>query len=98
MHIHMVFFWLKPGTDLVAFEAAVADLTTMAMVREGHVGIPAATGSRAVVDDSYDVALTLLFDDLAAHDTYQTDPAHTAFVEANHNHWTRVQVYDVQTR
>ena len=96
MHIHTVLFWLKPETDRSAFMAALEVLTGMDEVRGGYAGVPAATGSRSVVDDSYDAGLTLIFDKLSAHDTYQTAPAHAEFVAANQDKWTRVQVYDLQ--
>ena len=97
MHIHTVLFWLTPEADRTAFMAAIEGLTRMDEVQTGYIGVPAATGSRRVVDDSYDAGLTLIFDDLAAHDAYQTAPAHTEFVAANQDNWTRVQVYDLQT-
>jgi hypothetical protein len=40
------------------------------------------------------VALTILFRDGPAHDAYQVDPIHLAFVEGNREAWLRVQVYD----
>jgi len=96
MLIHTVLFWLKPEPDRAAFMAALDVLTGMDEVREGYAGVPAATGSRSVVDDSYDAGLTLIFDDLFAHDAYQTAPAHAEFVAANEDKWTRILVYDQQ--
>jgi hypothetical protein len=47
-----------------------------------------------VIDRSYAFALTLRFKDLAAHDSYQTAPAHDAFHARCEKYWTRVVVYD----
>ena len=43
---------------------------------------------------SFDVALTIVFKDGPAHDAYQVDPIHLAFVERNQRSWVRVQVFD----
>jgi hypothetical protein len=43
---------------------------------------------RGVTDRSFDVALTILFRDGPAHDAYQVDPIHLAFVEGNKEAWT----------
>ena len=58
-----------------------------------YVGLPAAIAERAVTDRSFDVALTIIFKDGPAHDAYQVDPIHLAFVEGNKASWTKVQVY-----
>jgi hypothetical protein len=47
-----------------------------------------------VVDNSYDVALCVVFDDVAAHDVYQSHPLHQQFIERNQKYWQRVQVRD----
>jgi hypothetical protein len=59
-----------------------------------HVGTPAPTPPRPVIDTSYDFALTVLVQDVAAHDAYQADPIHLAFVAAFKPFWDRVQIYD----
>jgi hypothetical protein len=97
MLVHSVFFWLKP--DLSAdqraeFERGVASLAKIAAVESCHIGTPAATPKRPTIDDSYSVALTVLLKDIAAHDAYQIDPIHLAFVGACKGYWTKVQIYD----
>ena len=47
-----------------------------------------------MVDRSYTFALTLRFDDLAAHDAYQVDPIHDDFVARCAKYWKKVVVYD----
>jgi hypothetical protein len=47
-----------------------------------------------VNDRDFDVALHVVFKDKAAHDRYQADPRHLAFVEENKAHWKKVRVFD----
>jgi hypothetical protein len=60
------------------------------------IGAPAPIAPRPVVDASYDFAITAVFADMAAHDAYQVDPVHKAFVAAFKASWERVQIYDAQ--
>lgn len=97
MLVHSVFFWLRPdlGDDERAeFRAGVDSLTTIQSASAVYVGIPAGTEQRPVIDFSYDVGLTVLVEDVAAHDAYQIDPIHTAFVERFSTYWDKVQIYD----
>jgi hypothetical protein len=98
MVIHHVFFWLKNPTstaDRDKLIEGVRSLTKISTVRQLHVGVPASTEKREVVDNSYHVSELLFFDDLAGQKSYQDDPIHKAFV-ANYSHlWERVVVYDM---
>jgi len=98
MIIHHVFFWLKNPTseaDRNKLLEGVRTLAKIATVRQIHVGVPASTEKRDVVDNSYHVSELLFFDDLAGQKAYQDDPIHLAFV-ANYGHlWERVVVYDM---
>ena len=97
MLIHTVFFWLKPelsAEQRSEFRRAVETLGGIKAVDKIYVGTPAATERRPIIDASYDVALTVVCRDVAAHDAYQVDPLHLAFVEQCKTFWTRVQIYD----
>src|ERR1700690_2390057 len=99
MLIHSVYFWLRP--DLTAderanFRAEVGKLSAVRTIERIYVGPPATIRERDVTERSFDMALTIIFRDGPAHDAYQVDPAHLAFVERNKAFWTRVQVYDSQ--
>lgn len=99
MLVHTVFFWLKPDltdADRAAFRRGVESLAGIKAVDKVYVGTPAATARRPVIDASYSVALTVLCRDLAAHDAYQVDPLHTAFVENCKRYWDRVLIYDAE--
>lgn len=97
MHAHTVFFWLWKtisNEDRRRFEQGLDRLTRDANVRDRHIGKPAST-NRAVIDSSYDYGVVLRFDNLAAHDAYQTGHAHQVFLETCADLWSRVQVFDI---
>ncbi len=99
MLIHTVFFWLKP--DLTAaqraeFDRTVATLGTIKSVDKCYIGVPAGVPDRPVVDKSFSVGLTVICKDVAAHNAYQVDPIHLAFIEKCKAYWTRVQIYDAE--
>lgn len=97
MLVHSVYFWLKDDispADRAAFEAGVQSLRGIGSVEAAYIGVPSSTERRAVVDSSYSFGLTLIFKDRPAHDAYQVDPIHLAFVSACKAYWTRVQIYD----
>ena len=99
MLVHTVFFWLKPeltAAQRADFRRGVESLAGIKSAEKVFVGAPAATEPRPIIDRSYDVALTVIAKDVAAHDAYQVDPIHLAFVEGNKDLWTRVQVFDSQ--
>ena len=83
MFCHVVIFWTKPevsnAADLLV-EGVERYLRPIPGVRVFHVG-RMVQSERAVVDQSYQVALNLCFDDKAAQDAYQVHPSHLEFVE-----------------
>jgi len=100
MHNHNVYFWLKEGlsnSDLLEFEKGLESLTKTTLVIKGYYGKPANT-NRAVVDNTYTYGLSLLFKDTSDQNLYQADPIHLAFVDKNGSKWSRVVVYDIETK
>jgi hypothetical protein len=98
MLVHSVYFWLRPEltpAQRADFRAAVEKLGDIKVVEKIHVGTPAATPKRPVIDDTYSIALTVVLADLAAQDAYQIDPVHVEFVRRYQPSWTRVVIYDV---
>jgi hypothetical protein len=94
---HQVFFWLKrPGNpdDRAALIAGLRTLGGVAEVRALHIGVPAPTEAREVVDASFDVSELMEFDHAAAQQAYQDHPLHRAFVAGCEVLWERVVVYD----
>ena len=97
MLYHCVYFWLKPEltpAQRADFRRGVETLAGIKSVAKVAVGAPAATERRPVIDASYDVALIVICQDVAAQNAYQVDPLHLAFVEKYKTCWTRVQIYD----
>jgi hypothetical protein len=98
MLVHTVVFWLRKDlspAEIGAFRAeGLESLRPIAGVRQLFIGTPAPIPPRPVVDASYTYAITLLFDGVAAHDAYQIDPVHQAFVARFKSCWERVQIYD----
>lgn len=98
--VHHVFFWLKnPSSkeDQQKLIEGVKGLAKIETIRLLHVGIPAETEKRPVVDNSYGVSELILFDDLAGQSTYQDHPIHKKFI-ADYSHlWDKVIVYDAIT-
>ncbi len=95
--VHHVFFWLKrPDSreDRDQLIAGIRKLAQIETVRGLHVGIPASTEKREVVDNSYSVSEMLLFDDVAGQDAYQVHAVHEQFVRDCSHLWERVVVYD----
>jgi hypothetical protein len=95
--VHHVFFWLKePNNPAVRkqFEKALNDLLKVPTIKFSHVGKPAGTESRDVVDHSYTYSMMTFFDSQAGQDAYQVDPIHEKFVEENNHLWNKVVVYD----
>ena len=96
MFVHSVYFWLND--DLSAerkakFIEGIRSLTTIDCVREGFIGVPAAT-NREIIDASYSYALVLSFADAAAQDAYQVHPTHDAFRENCGGSWRKIVIYD----
>jgi len=96
--VHHVFFWLKrpdSAEDRARLIAGIRTLGGIETVRALHVGVPASTEKREVVDSSYSVSELLYFDDLAGQAAYQTHPIHRQFVADCSHLWSKVIVYDV---
>lgn len=95
--IHHVFFWLKEPKNEAhkkQLVAALNELLKVETIKMSHIGFPAGTENRDVVDHSYSVSYMTMFDDQAGQDAYQIHPLHLKFVEQNSHLWNKVVVYD----
>ena len=63
-------------------------------VRGIHIGVPADTEQRGVVDGSYSASELLFFDDVAGQNAYQVHSIHKQFIADCEHLWERVVVYD----
>ena len=94
---HHVFFWLKNRDSKEDLNKLIEGLRTLAKietVRKLHIGVPASTEIRPVVDASYSASELIFFDDVAGQDAYQVHPIHKKFVELYSHLWEKVIVYD----
>ena len=95
--IHTVYFWLDStltDAERREFDDEVRKLEAIPSVRRMFVGPPAGTPDRDVVNNSFDVALIVWFDDVAGHEEYQVHPIHEAFVESEGAKFAEVRVHD----
>lgn len=99
MFSHIVIFWTDPDVPNAADEliaGAERYLRAIPGVQHFHIGrmVPS---HRPVVDQSYQVALSVGFPDRPAQDAYQVHPLHLEFVERVFKRvCRRVVVYDFQ--
>ena len=99
MLVHSVYFWLKPeltAGQRQAIRDGLEKLRGIRQVRQMFVGAPAATAERGVIDNTYDLALTVLFDSVADQDAYQVHPLHKDFLDKFAGMWKKVVVYDAE--
>ena len=96
--VHHVFFWLKnpqSTADRDKLVAGVKALANIEYVRQIHVGVPASTEKREVVDNSFHVSELLYFDSVEDQKKYQDHPLHQQFIQQHSMLWNKVVVYDV---
>jgi hypothetical protein len=99
MFSHIVIFWTDPNNPGAADEliaGAIKYLKPIPGVLQFHIG-KMARSERPVVDQTYQVALNLVFTDKKTQDDYQANPRHVAFVEGVFKRvCKRVVVYDFE--
>lgn len=72
--------YLEPQPGILVFAAGTRD---QELVRE-------------VNDRGFDVTLMILFESRAAHDRYQEDERHDAFIAEQRDNWEQVRVFDTR--
>jgi hypothetical protein len=95
---HHVFFWLKNPDSSADRDKLVEGLKTLKQIqtiKKLHIGVPASTEKRDVVDNSYQVSELMFFDDVEGQNVYQVHPIHKKFIEDCSHLWSKVVVYDV---
>lgn len=97
MFSHIVIWWTKPEIPDAAdrmIEGVNRLLKPLPGVNVLHVG-KMVPSHRPVVDQSYQVGMTIIFPDKAAHDQYMVHPDHDEFVrEYFEKLCVRDRVYD----
>lgn len=95
--IHSVFFWLKnpdSAEDRKSLIEGLNSLREIPQIQALHVGVPASTVSRDVIDSSYQVSELMFFNSVEGQDEYQSHPIHKKFVKDYAHLWRKVVVYD----
>ncbi|PHY17537.1 Dabb family protein [Caulobacter sp. BP25] len=95
--LHQVFFWLKnPGAkaDREKLIAGLKALKAVEVIQQLHVGVPASTEKRDVIDNSYDVSELMVFKSVEDQNRYQSHPLHQKFIADCGHLWSKVIVYD----
>ena len=99
MFSHIVIFWTDPGNPCAADELMAGInhyLKAVPGALHFHVG-KMAPSHRSVVDQSYQVALNMIFPDKKTQDDYQVHPLHVEFVEGVFKRTCKkVVVYDFE--
>jgi hypothetical protein len=97
MLAHNVYFSLhdkSPEARAKVINSAKTHLTGHAGVLFFAVGELAAELTRPVNDLDYDVALHVVFANMADHDLYQEAPRHHKFIDECKAGWAKVRVFD----
>lgn len=99
MFSHIVIFWADPSHPNAAdelMEGANKYLKDIPGIQHFHVG-RMARSERPVVDQTYHVALNIVFPDKKTQDAYQVHPQHVEFVEKIFKRvCTKAVVYDFE--
>jgi len=96
MFTHHVLFWLKSditATQKEAFLKGLQSLEGIETIQQMFIGTPAPI-DRNVVDKSYTFSLLVLFEDIEAHNIYQTHAIHLAFLSQFKVFFEKVVIYD----
>lgn len=95
--VHNVYFWLKNPNSKNDRDMLISGLKTLKDIPEVkmlHIGLPANTEKRDVVDNSFSVSELMFFDDVKGQNAYQAHPIHLAFVDKYSHLWDKVVVHD----
>ncbi len=94
---HDVYFSLKDNSP-EAKKKLVAACKKYLSGHQGEVFFAAGTLAeslkREVNDVQFDVALHIVFKDMASHDKYQEAKRHQQFIDENKDNWKKVRVFD----
>ncbi len=99
LFVHSVYFWLKEEVtdeERASFVEILKELEQIESVQALEVAVSADT-PREVVDNSYDIALFVYFNDRIGHDKYQSDPIHTDAVSRFEDWIEEIRIYDAIT-
>ncbi|WP_437921655.1 Dabb family protein [Sphingobacterium sp. LRF_L2] len=96
--VHSVYFWLKENIteeeekDFLNF---FETLKKVPGIHSFHVGKPAGTTARDVVDNTFHYSLLVTFANMDDINTYEKHPDHLAAAKEYSKYWTKVAVRDM---
>jgi len=95
--VHHAIFWLKnpkSKEDLAKLLEGLQTLRKIETIRLLHIGVPASTEVRPVIDNSYSASELMIFDSLEDQKVYQDHAIHQKFIKDYGHLWEKVVVYD----
>jgi Stress responsive A/B Barrel Domain len=95
--VHTAYFWFKEDAteeQIKAFKKQSESLRDIKEVLALYYGTPSDT-NRDIVEKSYDFAIVVHFEDLAAHDRYQPNEIHQNLLNTHRPIWERVMITDI---
>lgn len=95
--MHTVYVWLKDDLDKDEMRAFLDDamkIGDIESVARFRLGKAAKTEERAIVDNTYTIAMNIEFNSIQDQKAYQDDSIHVEFVKNNNDRWDKVIVYD----
>jgi hypothetical protein len=96
MFSHVVIFWTdpaKPSAPDEVIAGAQKYLAPIPGVTNFNIG-KMVPSHREVVDQTYQVGLSIQFENKKVQDDYQNHPLHLEFIDQCKTLWTKVTVYD----
>ena len=84
----------KIRNDIIESYVKQKRINTNPQATSNHLGCPASSEKRDVVDNSFTYCYTMSFPNLESHDIYQRDPTHKLFIDEVGHLWKRVVVSD----
>ena len=94
--VHAVYFYLEQdlsGEQISFFEEGMKKLAQAPSISKTIYGPPAMT-PRKLVDNTYDYAFIVFFENKTAHDAYQVHPLHDQFRKEIEGIVKDVKIYD----
>lgn len=93
---HSVYFSLRDNQEPERLKLVEACRRLLAATPRSVFSSVGILGDNAAVlnDRDWDVALTVVFADKAALDTYDASPIHKKFIQENRGNWRKVRVFD----
>ena len=96
--IHSVYLWLnnpENKNDVNQFEKAIKTLVkNTQFATKIHLGNPANTKKRDIIENTYHYCLIFTFDSYEDEKKYQNEDAHKKFISIAKKLWKKVLVFD----